>query len=75
MSWALLRKRDVELTAGDIEEPADDPREQLALRHNIRQLQREIELIRVEQQIAIDEMRAGYEDRLTECRAALSERS
>jgi SAM-dependent methyltransferase len=42
-SWALLRKRNVELTAGDMERPEDDPREFAALRHNLRQLQREIE--------------------------------
>jgi SAM-dependent methyltransferase len=42
-SWALLRKRDVELTADELEAPADDPREYVALRHNVRQLQREIE--------------------------------
>ncbi len=42
-SWALLRRRDVELSADDLEAPADDPREYLALRHNLRQLQREIE--------------------------------
>ena len=42
MSWALMRKRDVELTTEDLERPDDDPREFAALRHNIRQLQREI---------------------------------
>jgi SAM-dependent methyltransferase len=42
-SWALMRRRDVEITVADLEAPADDPREYLALRHNIRQLRREIE--------------------------------
>lgn len=40
-SWALLRKRDVELTPADLERPADDPRENAALRHNLLQLRRE----------------------------------
>jgi SAM-dependent methyltransferase len=43
MSWALMRKRDVELTTEDLDRPGDDPREFAALRHNVRQLQREIE--------------------------------
>lgn len=42
-SWALLRKRDVELTVEDLEAPEDDPREVAALRHNLRQVQREVE--------------------------------
>ena len=41
-SWALMRKRDVELTQEDIEQPEDDPREYEALRHNLRQVQREL---------------------------------
>ncbi|MFN8164247.1 MAG: hypothetical protein U0R26_10575 [Solirubrobacterales bacterium] len=42
-SWALMRRREVELTVEDLEMPADDPREYVALRHNIRQLRRELE--------------------------------
>jgi SAM-dependent methyltransferase len=42
-SWALMRKRDVELTPEELERPGDDPREYAALRHNLRQLQREVE--------------------------------
>jgi len=42
-SWAVLRRREVELTTEDIERPADDPREYAAVRHNVRQLQRELE--------------------------------
>jgi SAM-dependent methyltransferase len=48
MSWAVLRKRDVELTREDLERPEDDPREYLAARHNLRQVQREVELAREE---------------------------
>jgi SAM-dependent methyltransferase len=42
-SWALLRRRDVQLTVADLERPEDDPREVAALRHNLRQVQRELE--------------------------------
>jgi SAM-dependent methyltransferase len=47
-TWALLRKRDVELTADELLAPSTDPRELAALRHNIRQLQREKESVRHE---------------------------
>ncbi|MGH8956871.1 MAG: hypothetical protein ACRDVF_17860, partial [Microbacterium sp.] len=43
MSWAVMRKRDVKLTTDDVNRPDDDPREFVALRHNLRQLQREVE--------------------------------
>lgn len=42
-SWALLRKRDVELTADDIARPSDDRREFCAIQHNLRRAQKEIE--------------------------------
>jgi SAM-dependent methyltransferase len=42
-SWALLRRREVQLTVADLERPEDDPREVAALRHNLRQVQRELE--------------------------------
>lgn len=41
-SWAVLRRKEVELTTEDIERPSDDPREYAALRHNVVQLQREL---------------------------------
>lgn len=41
-SWAVMRKRGVELTTEDIERPSDDPREYAAVRHNVNQLQREV---------------------------------
>jgi SAM-dependent methyltransferase len=53
-SWALMRRREVSLTVADLERPEDDPREVAALRHNVRQVQRELELRR-------DEERARYE--------------
>jgi SAM-dependent methyltransferase len=43
MSWVLLRKRDVELTTEDLERPEDDPREYLAVRHNLERVRRELE--------------------------------
>jgi SAM-dependent methyltransferase len=43
-TWVLMRKRDVEMTPEELERPADDPREFTALRHNLRQVQRELEL-------------------------------
>lgn len=53
-SWALLRKREVSLATEDLERPADDPRELLALRHNLRQLRRELERLE-------GAVRRGYE--------------
>jgi SAM-dependent methyltransferase len=53
-SWALLRRRDVALTAADLERPADDPREWAALRHNLRQVQRD-------HVAAMSEIRRSYE--------------
>lgn len=38
-----MRKRDVQITVDDLEKPADDPREYSALRHNVRQLERDRE--------------------------------
>ena len=40
-TWALLRRRDVELTLEDLERPADDVREVRALRHNVAQVARD----------------------------------
>jgi SAM-dependent methyltransferase len=42
-TWMLLRKREVEITVEELERPDDDAREYLALRHNLRQVQREVE--------------------------------
>jgi SAM-dependent methyltransferase len=42
-SWAVMRRRDVELTTEDIERPSEDPREYAAVRHNVKQLQRELD--------------------------------
>jgi hypothetical protein len=42
-TWVLLRKRDVEISAEDLAAPSGDPRELDALRHNVVQLQAEID--------------------------------
>jgi SAM-dependent methyltransferase len=64
-SWALMRKRDVRLTPEDVERPSDDPRELLALRHNLRQAQREIERDQGEHAAQLDALRGEYERSLS----------
>jgi SAM-dependent methyltransferase len=45
-TWVLLRKREVELTTEELERPEpEEPREVLALRHNVSQLQRQLDAI------------------------------
>jgi SAM-dependent methyltransferase len=61
-SWALLRKRDVEVSVEELAEPADDPREYRSVRHNLRQAQREIELTQRRGREQLEEMRRGYEE-------------
>ncbi|MBV8573514.1 MAG: methyltransferase domain-containing protein, partial [Acetobacteraceae bacterium] len=41
-SWAVMKKRDVDLTTEDVERPSTDPREYAAARHNVKQVQREL---------------------------------
>jgi SAM-dependent methyltransferase len=53
-TWVLLRKREVALEVGDLRRPAADLREYEALRHNVRQVEREREA-------ALLELRRGYE--------------
>jgi SAM-dependent methyltransferase len=72
MGWALLRRRDVELTTEDLEKPEDDPREYLALRHNLRQTQRELfdviqrfEATERQHAVACDALRREYEESLS----------
>lgn len=69
-SWAVLRKRDVDVDPDEIERLSDDPREVAALRHNIRQLQREVvaelDAARVRQEWALAEQAAEYERRIGE---------
>jgi SAM-dependent methyltransferase len=69
-SWAVLRKREVEVDPDEIERLSDDPREVAALQHNVRQLQREVvaelDAARVRQEWALAEQAAGYERRIRE---------
>jgi SAM-dependent methyltransferase len=75
--WAVLRKREVELTTDDVLRPADDPREYVALRHNIRQLQREfVEELRYREmhtQLAVKEQAAAHERQLSDATRRLQE--
>jgi SAM-dependent methyltransferase len=57
-TWVLLKKRGVDLTVEELEAPADDPREYLALRHNVRQVLRRTDAAR---QQAVAEARRDYE--------------
>jgi len=61
-TWPLLRKRDVEITPEELIAPGDDPRETAALRHNIVQLQSEIEVLRRDYEGIVDGVRAEYEN-------------
>jgi SAM-dependent methyltransferase len=62
-SWAVLRKRDVELTVSELERPGPDPREYAAVRHNLIQSQREIESHQRQhaEQLAAERERASRE--------------
>ncbi|MFN8112838.1 MAG: class I SAM-dependent methyltransferase [Solirubrobacterales bacterium] len=60
-TWPLLRKKDVTITPEELLAPADDPREIAALRHNVAQLQREIEQLRGDYCAIVDGVRSEYE--------------
>ena len=76
-SWAVLRKRDVELDPDELERASDDPREIAALRHNIRQLQREVvaelESAGVRHESALAEQAAASERRIHELERRVAE--
>jgi SAM-dependent methyltransferase len=57
-SWALMRKRDVQITAEELAAPGEDPREYHALRHNLKQVQHE-------QAVRADSLRRHYERSLS----------
>ncbi len=65
MSWALLRRREVELTVADIEAPADDRREYFAARHNLCHAQKEIEVTQALSQRWLDDLRDEYESSIS----------
>lgn len=58
-SWAVLRRRDVQLAVEDLERPGPDPREYAALRHNLEQAQSEVEAAHVR---AAQDLRAAREN-------------
>jgi SAM-dependent methyltransferase len=64
-NWPLLRKREMRVTADDLGRLSDDPREIEALRHNLRQVQRELEM-------ALSEGEERYQAMLSEFENSLS---
>lgn len=64
-SWLMLRRKEVSITPEELLEPGDDPREWTALRHNLTQLQREIESLRATSaeavRVAVETVRSDYE--------------
>jgi len=69
-SWAVLRKRDVELTVEELERPGADPREYAAVRHNLVQAQLEIE---AQERQHVDQLAAVREQAAREYAAALDQ--
>jgi SAM-dependent methyltransferase len=61
-TWLMLRKKDVSITPEQLLAPSDDPREFAALRHNIVQLQAEIEVLRKDYLLQIAEVRGDFEE-------------
>lgn len=64
-TWTLLRKRPVELLPDDLLRPSEDAREFLALRHNLRQTQRELETCTSRAALQANAVRAQYESSLS----------
>lgn len=54
-TWALLRRRDAEVTEARLQAPSDDPRELAALAHAL-------ELMQADHERTVAELRAHYED-------------
>jgi SAM-dependent methyltransferase len=63
--WVAMRKRDVEISPDNLLAPSDDPREWVALRHNLSQLQRELELRATAAEAATAAVAHGYERSLS----------
>lgn len=61
MTWVLLRKLDVDVSVDDVEAPGDDPREYDAVKHNFRQVQRELELTQELSRVMVEKARSEYE--------------
>jgi SAM-dependent methyltransferase len=71
-NWPLLRKRDVEITVEELARPSDDPREQVAIRHNLKQVQRELEMALKEGEEHTQEERARHRETRDEFENSLS---
>jgi SAM-dependent methyltransferase len=69
-SWAVLRRRDVEVSVAELERPGDDPREYLALRHNLLQTQRELEASQRRGREQLQAQRCAAEEDVARARAA-----
>lgn len=65
MSWALLRRRDVEITPDALARPSSDPREYRALQHNLVQVQRELEVAQAVCRHMVERARREYETSLS----------
>jgi SAM-dependent methyltransferase len=64
-TWLLMRKRNVDLTSEDLARPEEDPRELAALRHNLRQVEREV-VYRIAERDHIEaKVRQEYEQSLS----------
>jgi uncharacterized NAD(P)/FAD-binding protein YdhS len=66
MSWAVMRRREVELTEEELERPGDDPRVHAAVLNNVRQLEREVEWTGDEARSRCEALRAEYESAVRE---------
>jgi SAM-dependent methyltransferase len=64
-SWAVLRKRDIELEIEDLERPENDPREYRAARYNLVLAQQEIELTQAQGASRLSELQREYERSLS----------
>jgi SAM-dependent methyltransferase len=61
-NWPVLRKKEVRVTAEVLAKPSDDPRELTAAQHNLRQVQRELEMALSEGQEHAEAERMRYEE-------------
>ncbi len=63
--WVMMRRREVDLTPEELLAPGNDPREWTALRHNLTQVQREVESTRHAWRAEVDRIRDTYETSLS----------
>jgi SAM-dependent methyltransferase len=69
-SWAVMRKRETKMTSEELARPSDDPREQVAVRHNLVQVQREIEALQDEARRSVQAAQRTVRE---ECEARIAE--